>query len=90
MLCYFIAISLPMPHTDNFFLIVLLILGEFSQGIPVNLSDDSPIGYLLPSSKGIGRAALLMIRLLVDAHNSMVLKRKEVQGDQTEYVTNLH
>ena len=78
MFCATVAIS-PFTKLSSF-------IGELSQANDLELSSNSPIGYLLPSMKEHGRRALLFVECLARAHNDIVMERRTVQGDQTEYV----
>ena len=59
--------------------------GRLSQSDDIELTGNSPIGYLLPSTKDSGRRALLIVRCLAEAHNEIVAERRKIQGDQTKY-----
>ena len=50
------------------------------------VTNSSPVGYLLPSRNKGGRRALMLVKCLAEAHNELVEKCREIQGDKTKYV----
>jgi len=61
----------------------LLSNGRLCQSDDCKLTGNSPIGYLLPSTKSTGRRALLMVSCLAETHNEIVAEKRKIQGDET-------
>eukprot|EP00795_Rhopilema_esculentum_P010371 gene10371-19073_t len=62
----------------------LLSYGEILKIDDFELSSGSPIAYILPSLNNTGKRALLLLKCLAEAHNSLVNECRDVQGDKTE------